>query len=75
MTIFDGVIWGGAALTTLGLAGIIWCIVTVTRAKRRKQDDAALRAAMKTVVVVNMAALGASVIGLLMVVMGIMLGR
>ncbi len=75
MTIFDGVIWGGALLTTVGLTGIIWCIVTVARAKRRKQDDAALRAAMKTVVVVNMGALAASVLGLLLVVMGIMLGR
>lgn len=75
MTIWDGIIWGGAALTMVGLAGLVWCIVTAGRAKARKLDDNAMRAVMQRVVVMNMASLGASVFGLMFVVLGIMLGR
>ncbi|SMO66837.1 hypothetical protein [Paracoccus laeviglucosivorans] len=75
MTIWDGIIWGGAALTLAGVAGLVWCIVTASRAKARKLDDDAMRAVMRKVVTVNMAALGASVFGLMFVVLGIMLGR
>ena len=73
MTIYDVLIWGGAALTALGLAGILWCIVTVTRARRARLPDVAMRATMQRVVAVNMGALAASVLGLMAVVMGIML--
>ena len=73
MTIHDILIWGGAALTALGLAGIVWCIVAVARAKRSAQDDAAMRATMQRVVAVNMGALAASMLGLMAVVLGIML--
>ena len=75
MTVWDLLIWGGAVLTTLGLAGIAWCIVAVARAKRARLDDAAMRATMQRVVAVNMAALGASMLGLMAVVLGIMIGR
>ncbi|UXU76394.1 MULTISPECIES: hypothetical protein [unclassified Paracoccus (in: a-proteobacteria)] len=75
MTIWDGLIWGGAALTTLGLAALAWCIITVARAKARVRDDAQMRTIMRKVVAVNMAALAASVFGLMFVVLGIMLGR
>ncbi|MFT4013733.1 MAG: hypothetical protein QM682_10080 [Paracoccus sp. (in: a-proteobacteria)] len=75
MTIWDGLIWGGAALTMAGLAALVWCIATAARAKRRALDDAQMRAVMRRVVVVNMAALGASVFGLMFVVLGIMLGK
>lgn len=74
MTVFDGLIWGGAALTLAGVAALLWCIVTVTRARKAGLDDAALRDRMRGVVAVNMGALGASTIGLLLVVTGIMLG-
>lgn len=73
MTIYDMLIWGGAALTALGLAGIVWCIATVARARRTGADDSAMRATMQRVVAVNMAALAALVLGLMAVVMGIML--
>lgn len=73
MTIHDILIWGGAALTALGLAGIVWCIVAVARAKRAGQQDAAMRATMQRVVAVNMGALAASMLGLMAVVLGIML--
>lgn len=74
MTIWDGLIWGGTALTAAGLVALVWCIVGAARAKRLGNDDA-MRAVMRRVMVVNMAALAASVLGLMLVVLGIMLGR
>lgn len=75
MTVFDWVIWGGAALTVAGLLALIWCIVTVAKARRAGVDDAALRVRMRKVLAVNMGALGASTIGLMLVVLGIVLGK
>ncbi|MGN7869648.1 hypothetical protein PARHAE_02623 [Paracoccus haematequi] len=74
MTVFDGLIWGGAALTLAGVAALIWCILTVARARRAGLDDAALRDRMRPVLAVNMGALAASMIGLLLVITGIVLG-
>lgn len=73
MTLFDAIIWIGAALTLAGLAGLVWCIVTVSRAKRAGMEDTALREKMRGVLAVNMGALAASVIGLMMVVVGVVL--
>lgn len=75
MTIWDGLIWGGAALTMAGLAALVWCIVTAARAKTGITDDARMRAVMRRVVTVNMAALAASVFGLMFVILGIILGN
>lgn len=75
MTVFDGLIWGGAALTLLGVALLVWCIFTVARARKAGLGDAALKDRMRRVLMVNMAALGASTIGLMAVVLGIFLGR
>ncbi|MFV0385323.1 hypothetical protein [Paracoccus sp. (in: a-proteobacteria)] len=75
MGIFDMLIWGGAALTLAGLATLVWCIVAVARARRASQTDEALRATMRRVLMVNMAALGVSALGLMTVVLGIVLGN
>ncbi len=69
----DGLIWAGAAVTVLGLLGLIWCIVTVTRARAAGLDEAALKARLQRVVAYNLGALGVSAIGLMMVVVGIFL--
>ncbi|MDO5612300.1 MAG: hypothetical protein Q4G14_03545 [Paracoccus sp. (in: a-proteobacteria)] len=74
MTIFDALIWGGTVLTVIGLAGLIWCILTAMRLRRGGVGDDAIRAGMQRVVAMNMAALAASTIGLMLVVAGIMLG-
>lgn len=74
MTVFDGLIWGGAVLTLAGVAALIWCILTVARARRAGLDDAALRERMRRVVAVNMGALALSMIGLMAVIVGILLG-
>lgn len=70
----ENLIWIGAAVTLLGLAGLVWCILKVARAKRRGLDDAALKAEIQKVVAFNLGALLLSAIGLMMVVLGILLG-
>ena len=70
-TLFDGIIWSGAAVALLGLLGITWCIVTVFRAKRSKLSDAALQATVQRVLPFNLGALFLSVLGLMLVGIGI----
>ena len=71
---FDIMIWTGAALSLLGLAGLIWCILRVIRARRAGLSDEAMRAAVVAVLPINMGALAVSVIGLMLVVVGVILG-
>ena len=70
----QSLIWAGAALTLVGLAGLIYCILRAARAKRAGLDDAAMRAELQRVVTINRAAVGVSALGLAAVVAGIMLG-
>lgn len=67
-------IWGGATVTLAGLAGLIWCIVTVARARKAGLSDAELKARLQKMVALNLAALFLSATGLMMVVVGIFLG-
>ncbi len=66
-------IWAGAAVSVTGLLGLLWCIVKVVRARRAGLSDADLRSVLQSVLPVNMAALLFSVLGLMMVVVGIFL--
>jgi len=67
-------IWLGAAVSVIGLVGLVWCILTVWKAKRAGQGDEELRATLRRVVPLNTGALFLSVMGLMMVVVGVMLG-
>ncbi len=67
-------VWIGAAVSLMGLGGLIWCILQVNKARRQKLDDEAMRARVQAVLPWNMAALFLSVIGLMLVVVGILLG-
>ncbi len=69
----EWIIWTGAALSLIGLLGLIWCIIRVTRAKRANLDDDAMRTVLKSAIPVNMGALFLSAIGLMMVIVGIFL--
>lgn len=69
----EWLIWLGAAISLLGLLGLIWCIIIVVRARRAKLSEAALREKLQTVLPLNMGALFLSVIGLMIVVVGIFL--
>jgi hypothetical protein len=68
------VVWIGAGLSIVGLCGIVYSIVAVTRAKRANLPDEELRARISKVLPVNLGALLISVIGLMAVVIGVMLG-
>lgn len=70
----EALVWIGAALALAGVAGLIWCILLALRARRSGMEDAAMRAELQRVVVLNMAALGVSALGLMCVVAGIILG-
>lgn len=70
----QALIWTGAALSLAGVAGLGYCILRATRARRAGLDDAAMRAELQRVVAINMAALGVSALGLMLVVAGILLG-
>jgi hypothetical protein len=67
-------VWIGSGMTLGGVAGIVWCILAVQRARRAGLDDAALRARLQKVVAVNLGALGLSVLGLMSVIMGLHFG-
>jgi hypothetical protein len=69
----QALIWGGAVLTLAGVAGIVWSIVAVVRARRAGLDDAALRLKLQRVLPVNVAALLVSMLGLMAVIVGVIL--
>lgn len=71
---FEMMIWVGAAISVIGMAGIIWCIIRIARARRAKPDDDDMRAVLQSVIPVNMGALFLSVIGLMLVAVGVILG-
>ncbi len=71
---FEMMIWAGAAISLLGLAGLIWCILRVMKARRAKLPDDEMRALLQSVLPMNMGALFLSVIGLMLVVVGVILG-
>ena len=70
----DWLIWTGAFVSLIGLAGIIWCILMVARARKANLDEDKMRATLARVMPLNLGALFLSVIGLMMVVVGIFLG-
>lgn len=67
------IIWSGAAISVLGLIGLVWCILRVMRARRSGLPDDEMRAAVQAAIPMNLGALFLSVIGLMMVVVGIFL--
>lgn len=71
---FDFIIWGGATLSLAGLLGLVWCILRVMKARKSNLSDDELRAAVQAVLPWNLASLFLSVIGLMMVILGVSLG-
>jgi hypothetical protein len=67
-------IWIGAAVTLAGLGGLVWCILSVIRARRAGLPDDQLRVRLQRIVVWNLGALFLSVMGLMLVVVGIVFG-
>lgn len=63
-------IWVGAIVSLLGLAGIGASVVKVIRARRAGLSDEELRARLSRVLPLNLGALFLSTIGLMMVMVG-----
>lgn len=70
----QALVWAGVAVTVLGLAGLIWCVVLALRAKRAGGSEDQVRAKLQRVVLINLAAMGLSGMGLMLVVLGVILG-
>lgn len=66
-------IWGGAALTMVGVAGLLWCVVLGIRARRSGLPDAEMKQRLQGVVALNLGALAISALGLMAVIFGIIL--
>jgi hypothetical protein len=73
-TAMEWLVWTGAAVSLVGLAGLVWCILKVWKARKAGLPDDELRKAVQKVVPLNTGALLLSVMGLMLVVVGIMLG-
>lgn len=67
------IVWIGAALSAIGLCGIVYSIVAVARAKRMKLPDDELRARVAKILPINLIALFISMIGLMAVIIGVLL--
>jgi hypothetical protein len=67
-------IWTGGALTLAGMVGLVLCVLRVMRAKRKKLHDEALRVVLQGVLPMNLGALALSVLGLILVMVGLVLG-
>ena len=69
----DWLIWIGAAVSLGGVTGLLRCIQLALRARKSGLDNTAMRARLQQIVTFNLAALGVSALGLMLVVMGIIL--
>lgn len=68
------IVWVGAVLSAVGLAGIVYSIVAVVKAKHANLSDEDLRVRISTILPINLVALFVSMIGLMAVVIGVMFG-
>ncbi|WP_204114735.1 hypothetical protein [Shimia biformata] len=66
-------IWGGAMISFLGLCGLILSIVKVNKARKSGLTDEELRVAVQKAMPLNLGSLFLSVIGLMVVILGIFL--
>lgn len=66
-------IWGGAALSLLGVAGLVWCIVLGVKARKSGLPDDVVRKNLQRVVAINLGALAVSFFGLMLVIVGVIL--
>ena len=67
-------ILGGSFISLVGLAGLINCISKVMNAKKSALNEDELKAVVRNILPMNLASLFLSVLGLMAVVIGILLG-
>lgn len=66
-------IWGGAVLTMAGVLGLLWCILLAMRARKSGLPDDQIKAQLQRAVILNLAALALSGLGLIVVIAGVIL--
>lgn len=66
-------IWGGTAVTMIGVAGLVACAVAAARVSREGLDEEALKRRLQPLFAWNYGALGVALIGLMAVVFGLIL--
>lgn len=66
-------VWGGAALTILGLVGVLLSVYFVVSARRAGLSDEALREKLSRILPLNIGALFLAVLGLMTVIVGVFL--
>lgn len=66
-------VWGGALVSLIGLCGLVLSIVKVAKARNAGLSDEELRAAVQKVMPLNLGSLFLSVIGLMLVILGLFL--
>ena len=64
-------IWIGAVISLIGVGLLIYCILGAFKLRQNPGDDEATKSRLQKLAAVNMAALGISAIGLMMVILGI----
>ncbi|MFY0597557.1 MAG: hypothetical protein JXQ85_14090 [Cognatishimia sp.] len=67
----EWLVWVGTGISLIGLFGLIMSILRVARLKKQKLEDDELRAAVQKVMPLNLGSLFLSVIGLMVVIVGI----
>lgn len=71
----DWLIWIGALVSLIGLAGLVYCIMSAAKVLKLGLDEDGMKAKLQGLIALNMGALAISSIGLMMVVIGILLGK
>ena len=66
-------IWGGAAVSIVGLIGLLFSMYKVAFAKRNITSDEELRVSIRAAVPLNLASLFLSVLGLMSVTIGVLI--
>lgn len=67
-------IWIGTVISVIGLIGILFSISRVMKAKKDNLDDEEMRVRISKILPLNLGSLFLSVIGLMMVILGISFG-
>ena len=70
----SGIVLTGAALSFLGIIGLMLCIAKIVKAKRRSLSDEDMRAELASLMPVNLGSLFLSTVGLMTVAIGIAVG-
>ena len=66
-------IWGGAAVSLIGLIGLLLSMYKVASAKKNIASDEELRVSIQAAMPLNLASLFVSVLGLMSVTIGVLL--